>query len=617
MINEKGDVQLIDFGVAGLSRSTMPSDKRHTVVGTPHWMAPEMHGPEKEVPHSYEVDVWSYGITLIECAKGVPPHAMAGERQLRSLIRQAPITLDETFSDGLRDFILFALERDPVKRPSMEDVCNHPYVFGTETKYSTRILREIVEKFFQWQNAGNQRMSLFHPGGAAGPQVQEDPVEDQEWNFSTTDNFKKRMSEMNPIFKFPLTTEIDAANSLPLMSSPPGEFEEDNDRGLELTARYAPSEGKGKEPIRYDDNFAGSSRDYEINEGSVARGAAGLKGIFDSNAAPYKLSSGKSDLPLRSTEASSSLHRQELSVSSNSGQPTINLDNIANKRGQKRDTQAWVWESGMKGMTPQPTESPTEDDFFGKFAARPKLQHAATMPVESNRITLDLDAMFTSGHDADLGSFTMPSYQANLTADHAFNQFGIDEEPDNFEAEMAMAPESQELEVMQSPSYTIRRMPNQIEPSRSHIAAVPSMSETLVQSDDGESLHLAQSPPGPEIDDGDANMAQNWQAQPLPPPHWPSAPGPTIFDGTPSAQEVVNDIQGLRATLHDFVVSFNRWSDARFDQWGHNIEDSEADESSEDGASGPFTGEDGEEEQQAEAEGDASAEASGEGSGSA
>lgn len=40
MIHEKGALQLIDFGVAGLLQTS--KDKRSTIIGTPHWMAPEI-----------------------------------------------------------------------------------------------------------------------------------------------------------------------------------------------------------------------------------------------------------------------------------------------------------------------------------------------------------------------------------------------------------------------------------------------------------------------------------------------------------------------------------------------------------------------------------------------
>ena len=41
MIHENGSLQVIDFGVAGILQSKM--EKRSTIIGTPHWMPPELH----------------------------------------------------------------------------------------------------------------------------------------------------------------------------------------------------------------------------------------------------------------------------------------------------------------------------------------------------------------------------------------------------------------------------------------------------------------------------------------------------------------------------------------------------------------------------------------------
>ena len=41
MIHENGSLQVIDFGVAGTLQTK--TDKRTTIIGTPHWMPPELH----------------------------------------------------------------------------------------------------------------------------------------------------------------------------------------------------------------------------------------------------------------------------------------------------------------------------------------------------------------------------------------------------------------------------------------------------------------------------------------------------------------------------------------------------------------------------------------------
>ena len=64
MIHEEGGLQIIDFGVAGTLESK--TDRRNTVIGTPHWMAPELlhgaihdgrkdHGREVSIPQKITV----------------------------------------------------------------------------------------------------------------------------------------------------------------------------------------------------------------------------------------------------------------------------------------------------------------------------------------------------------------------------------------------------------------------------------------------------------------------------------------------------------------------------------------------------------------------------------
>ena len=57
MIHEKGMVQIIDFGVAGILQTGI--DKRSTVIGTPHWMAPELHKNAPPEGLSYGTEVCS------------------------------------------------------------------------------------------------------------------------------------------------------------------------------------------------------------------------------------------------------------------------------------------------------------------------------------------------------------------------------------------------------------------------------------------------------------------------------------------------------------------------------------------------------------------------------
>lgn len=72
LLNDVGDVKLIDFGVSAILNE--PGQKRNTLIGTPYWMAPEVIANKtRPTPYDEAVDVWSVAITAIELAEKDPP----------------------------------------------------------------------------------------------------------------------------------------------------------------------------------------------------------------------------------------------------------------------------------------------------------------------------------------------------------------------------------------------------------------------------------------------------------------------------------------------------------------------------------------------------------------
>jgi len=67
MLTLAGGVKLIDFGLC----SDISQGKVVHMVGSPFWMPPEMILRQ---PHGLPVDVWSFGVCLMEMANGHPPN---------------------------------------------------------------------------------------------------------------------------------------------------------------------------------------------------------------------------------------------------------------------------------------------------------------------------------------------------------------------------------------------------------------------------------------------------------------------------------------------------------------------------------------------------------------
>ncbi|CAK7230862.1 hypothetical protein SBRCBS47491_007732 [Sporothrix bragantina] len=202
LVTEAGGVQLCDFGVAGVIETKF--DKRSTVIGTPHWMAPEMF--DFSASYGTEVDIWAFGSMVFEIASGLPPNVVQGVtyHQLGNYLKtHTPRLEGEKYSPQLKDLVAFCLADDPTQRPPIEQVQQHPYIFGTSNMYPTDTLAMLVKGYRVWESQGGTRKSLFAPGGAQGPAALDSQLAAQaalaneEWNFSTTVDFDRSVLE-NP-----------------------------------------------------------------------------------------------------------------------------------------------------------------------------------------------------------------------------------------------------------------------------------------------------------------------------------------------------------------------------------------------------------------------------------
>ncbi|KAL4920116.1 kinase-like domain-containing protein [Aspergillus aurantiobrunneus] len=295
LIHEEGRLQICDFGVAGVLQSQM--DKRSTWIGTPHWMPPEMFTGNQAHQYSSEIDVWAYGCTLFELATGNPPNANLRERMQigRQLNRKPPKLGDsDKYGQGLKELVTFALNSDPVTRPTMTDILQHPYIAGSEEEYPTSSLSELVRIYYQWSQRGGQRISLFHPGGAAAAEMPDAESDmDEDWNFSTTDDFERRFSVID----------------LDQLAASLAEFEKEIKDAAAQSQQEQTDEPKESEMTEQDKaNF----------DERVRRGAAAMEGLFDEEKPDYKYETKNdfvpieqkapvSDLPLRTDTDRSSV----------------------------------------------------------------------------------------------------------------------------------------------------------------------------------------------------------------------------------------------------------------------------------------------------------------------
>ncbi|GAA6756855.1 protein kinase [Thermus thalpophilus] len=114
-------VRLMDFGIAAgkvLTRLTITGAR----IGTPVYMSPEQAKGQKL---DHRSDIYSLGIVLYEALTGQPPFTGGYETVIHQQIFQVPTPpkqLRPEIPQALSDLVLKMLEKDPAKRPSLDEV---------------------------------------------------------------------------------------------------------------------------------------------------------------------------------------------------------------------------------------------------------------------------------------------------------------------------------------------------------------------------------------------------------------------------------------------------------------------------------------------------------------
>eukprot|EP00201_Polytomella_parva_P022527 CAMPEP_0175041644 /NCGR_PEP_ID=MMETSP0052_2-20121109/2048_1 /TAXON_ID=51329 ORGANISM="Polytomella parva, Strain SAG 63-3" /NCGR_SAMPLE_ID=MMETSP0052_2 /ASSEMBLY_ACC=CAM_ASM_000194 /LENGTH=374 /DNA_ID=CAMNT_0016304219 /DNA_START=83 /DNA_END=1204 /DNA_ORIENTATION=+ len=131
LLNSNGELKISDFGVSGQLGSSVSNCL--SWVGTVTYMSPERIKGES---YSYDSDLWSLGLTLLECALGRFPYPPPGESAslgfwelLEYIVMEpAPLLPHDQFSPELCDFVSICLQKDSRNRPSVSHLLQHPFL---------------------------------------------------------------------------------------------------------------------------------------------------------------------------------------------------------------------------------------------------------------------------------------------------------------------------------------------------------------------------------------------------------------------------------------------------------------------------------------------------------
>ncbi|KAH8739676.1 NEK2 protein [Cryptosporidium ryanae] len=132
-------VKLGDFGLARYLSGGNQLATTH--VGTPYYMSPEVLGKGQ---YNEKSDIWSLGCCIYELLVGKPPFYARSYDELRKNVNQGVVkNLPEQYSREFNDVLKLMFERDPVKRPSAEDILKLDFV-----KKKTKLLSKLIDLSF-------------------------------------------------------------------------------------------------------------------------------------------------------------------------------------------------------------------------------------------------------------------------------------------------------------------------------------------------------------------------------------------------------------------------------------------------------------------------------------
>jgi len=136
------EIRIGDFGLAACIEND--EDRRKTVCGTPNYIAPEVLDSGKNDGHSFEVDIWSFGVVLYTLLVGKPPFETGSVKDTYKKIRSTSFSFPESpvLSEPTKALITSLLRHDPNGRPGIHAIKSHAFFHNAPGRVPVEALRQ-------------------------------------------------------------------------------------------------------------------------------------------------------------------------------------------------------------------------------------------------------------------------------------------------------------------------------------------------------------------------------------------------------------------------------------------------------------------------------------------
>lgn len=124
-LSDKMEIKMGDFGLA--AKIEFEGERKRTICGTPNYIAPEILNGRGG--HSYEVDVWSFGVLMYTMIIGRPPFETSDVKTTYRRIKMNAYNFPDhvPITSEAKDLIEKILVTDPQQRPSISEIEEHPF----------------------------------------------------------------------------------------------------------------------------------------------------------------------------------------------------------------------------------------------------------------------------------------------------------------------------------------------------------------------------------------------------------------------------------------------------------------------------------------------------------